>query len=241
MPNLSCPWSTWPRPVPLPPLHSLGFNSVCWKEWPRSSHFALLFISLCSPLLRTFSSQSSCSIFFFCFTRFSSLPPCSPHVTDAFDHAVMLAPFACATFIFLPYFRIFLLLFSFLPIFPLSFPVCLTFLAYNGWITAVYLALFLYLCLWLYLHLTSFYCFLACSAYSFVLHFLSCFLFPSSLFLSFPHFLVSSLNLWLSFCLPLFLPSPHIGPLASPGWGSYPPRPFYETAVPSYCLSPLAL
>lgn len=92
------------------------------------------------------------------------------------------------------------------------------------------------------LHLsTTFYCFLACSAYSFVLHFLSCFLFPSSLSLSFPRFLVSSLNLWLSFCLPLFLPSPHFGPLASPGWGSYPPRPFYETAVPSYCLSPLAL
>lgn len=131
--------------------------------------------------------------------------------------------------------------FPFFPYFPFLSLFVLHFLAYNGWITAVYLALFLYLCLWLYLHLTSFYCFLACSAYFFVLHFLSCFLFPSSLSLSFPHFLVSSLNLWLSFCLPLFLPSPHFGPLASPGWGSYPPRPFYETAVPSYCLSPLAL
>lgn len=187
-------------------------STVSAERSDRDPHILLLFISLCSPLLRTFSSQSYCSIFFFCFTRFSSLPPCSPHLTDAFDHAVMLAPFACATFIFLPYFRIFLLLVSFLPVFPLSFPVCLTFLAYNGWITAVYLALFLYLYLWLYLHLTSFYyfllfprlfCLLFCSPFSFMffVSFLTLSVFPTL-----SCFFLEPLTIFLPSSLPPFSP-----------------------------------
>lgn len=44
-------------PICLSCLHSasdhLVFNSDSWKEWPWSSHCALLFISLCLPLLHT--------------------------------------------------------------------------------------------------------------------------------------------------------------------------------------------
>lgn len=97
MPNLSCPWSKWSWPVPLPPSlprTRTVFNSVCWKEWPWSSHFALLFISLCSPLLHSFTHSSSrsysCSISSFAQHAF---PPCCLTV---FDHVVMLTPLVCA-------------------------------------------------------------------------------------------------------------------------------------------------
>lgn len=125
------------------------------------------------------------------------------------------------------------------PFFPFSLPI----LAYIGWITAVYLALCLHFNLWLsFTFPSSLLHFSAVSALN--LHRL---LFCSPLFF---HILSSSFSLSFShffFLEPLTIFMPLLSPPfplwapASPGQGSYPPRPFCETAVPSSCFSPLAL
>lgn len=60
----------------------------------------------------------------------------------------------------------------------------------------------------------------------------------SDIVLAFPLTFTSSLNFFLPF---LFLPFSPLWAPASLGRGSYPPKPFCETAVPSSCLSSLAL
>lgn len=248
------PWSMWPWPVPLPPLHSHGFQQCLLKR-------VIVILTLCSvyfslfttpPLLHTFFLSLLLLLnLFFCSTRLSSL---LLNVTDVFDH--VLTPLLVLHLI-LPYFILLTLLFPyFLPFFPSFLPPNSLFASfsfsspilalYNGWITAVYLALSSPLpvvfshcpficvtflcCLSLKLHQPNFSSAPNSSLIVFLLHSLCL---PTH-----SHFFFEPLTIFLPL---LSLPFSPLWAPASPGRGSYPPRPFCETAALSSCLPPLAL